>query len=148
MGKCQIRIPCVQKKIALALSTANQNASGLLFKNNLKRRWQFASPTTNRETYYSVKNFFGFLKNRSAPLGKWDLGSVLIFSEHRRNNLLEEYDLRVAKQKLLRRKKEIKPVSKSHLNSYVTSFRKFLRTAGINFLDDSDSKSLDVEEKS
>ena len=73
---------------------------------------------------------------------------MLIFSEHRRNNLSGGNDLRVAKQKPLQQKKEIKPVPKTHLNSYVASFRKFLSTAGIDFLDESDFKLLDIDAKS
>ena len=92
-------------------------------------------------------NFFDFLRTRNEPVEHWCLGSVLIFFEHRRNILLEQYDLRVVKQKLLQLQKEIKPVAKSHLDSYVTSFRKFLSTAGIKFLNDSDLKFLDVEAK-
>ena len=96
-GNVKLESP-VYKKVDVAFLTENRDNSGLLYKNHLKRRWKFASPSTNRQTFYNMKNFFDFLRIRNEPVDQWDIGSVLIFFGHRRNILLEQYDLRVEKQ--------------------------------------------------
>ena len=64
------------------------------------------SPSTNKKTYYNMGNCFDFLRIRNEPVEMRDVGSVLIFSEHRRTVLLEEYVARVEKQNGYNRKKK------------------------------------------
>ena len=48
-----------------------------------------------KSVFYSLKNFLDFQKSRNEPAREWELGSVLVFFEHRRTILSEEYNLRV-----------------------------------------------------
>ena len=94
------------RKVDGVFLAAKQDAKGLLLRSQLKRHWLFCSAATYRSVYCSVKNFLDFQKNRNEPVDDWDIGSVLIFFEHRRTVLLEEYDLRVEKAKRLGQKKK------------------------------------------
>ena len=94
----------VYQKVERVFVAENQDAKGLLLKSHLKRHRQFASAITYRSVYYSIKNFLDFQKNRNEPVEVWGGGSVLIFPEHRRTVLLEEYDLRVQKRNASNRK--------------------------------------------
>ena len=48
-------------------------------------------------------NFFDFLRIRNEQVEMWEVGSLLIFSEHSRTVLLEEYDVRVENQNVYNR---------------------------------------------
>ena len=107
---------------------SNSDPSGLLLKGHLGRYWNFVSPSTNRQTYYAMQRFFEFLKSRNEPLIGWEVWSVLVYFEQRRSELLENYDERVAKQIRLGKKREAKPVGKSH--ALTTSRRRFENLRG------------------
>ena len=44
-------------------------------------------------------------------------------------------------------RKSTKPIPKSHLNRYVSAFRKFVEIPGVPYLDESDFKMIDLEAK-
>ena len=64
-------------------------------------------------------------------------GSVLIFFEHMREILTEEYDIRV-KNASLKSENPSRNPPKTHLNSYASAFGEFVEIAGIPYLSDSD----------
>ena len=103
------------KKVETAFLASNSGPKGLLLKNHSKRHWEFVSHYTNRQTYYNVGNFFDFLRIRNEPMATWGVWPVLIFPEHRRAVLLEEYDVRVQKQKRLQQKKKKPSRSKNRI---------------------------------
>ena len=113
------------KKVETAFLASNSGPKGLLLKNHSKRHWEFVSPSTNRQTYYRMKSFFDFLISRNEPTLGWEVWSVLIFSEQRRSELLDQYDERVLRQQRLQKQKEANPIAKSHFNSFVTSQENF-----------------------
>ena len=92
------------RNIERSFLASNSDSSGLLLKGHLTRYWNFVSPSSNRKTYYSILRFFTFLKSRNEALINWGVWAVLVFFEHRRTELLEQYDERVAKQKRLEQK--------------------------------------------
>ena len=97
--------------------------------------------------FNSLRNFLDFQKGRNEPAQEWDLGSVLIFFEHRRWILLEEYDLRIKIRESKNLQKSARVPPKSHLNRYVAAFRKFVEIAWTTDPVESDLKISQVEEK-
>ena len=103
-----------------------------------------ASADALKSVFYPLRNFLDPQKSRNEPVHEWDLGSVLVFFEHRRTILLEEYDLGV-KRGTSFSEKSTTPVPKSHLNRYVSAFRKFVDVTCVNYLGESDFKMIDIE---
>ena len=93
------------KNVEMSLLASNPDPTGILLKTHLGRYWKFASPSTNRQTYYCMKGFFDFLKYRNEPIIVWEVWPVLIFFEQRRSELLAQYGERVLKQQRLEKKR-------------------------------------------
>ena len=79
----------------------NTDQESVLLKSHIKRYWNSASPSTNRQTYNAMSGFFDFLNVRGEPIAGWSVWAVLAYFQHKRSELLTLYDIRVAKQNKL-----------------------------------------------
>ena len=71
---------------------------GFLLKAHLKRHWNLATPSTNRQTLNFQTSFFGFLNAGVVPIAGRSVWAVLAYFQHTRSEILTLYDIRVAKQ--------------------------------------------------
>ena len=91
----------IYQNFEISYLSPNTDQEGVLLKAHLKRYWNSASPSTNRQTYNGAASFFGFLKARGEPITGWSVWAVLAYFQHKRSGLLTLYDIRVAKQNKL-----------------------------------------------
>ena len=124
MGISETRIP-VYKKVEMAFIATSHGPAGLLLKSRLGRRWQYASTSNNKKNYFNVGNFFDLLRIRNEPVET--RGSRVGTYLPRTPPIGSFSGIRFTRPKTKRpqQKKDIKPIPKSHLGAYVTSFRKF-----------------------
>ena len=134
-------------KMERYLLASNTDTSSLLLKSHLRKYRRRGSVATYKSVYSSISTFLEFRKSRNEPAQDWDVGSVVMFFEHWRTILLEEFELRVKKSDRNPHLSKVRPTPKTHLNRYVSDFRTFARAAGITYLDESDLHISDVKAK-
>ena len=111
-------------------------------KFHLKKYWMAGTAKTHKSVLYSLRRFLAFRKSRNEQIAEWGVDVVLIFFVRRRTALLEKYDLSLVK--CINSKSKAKNPPKSHLRSYVSAFRKFVRITGISYLGQSDCEILHI----
>ena len=77
----------VYQAVERVITSSNTEAGGLV-RSHLKRYWAMGAAQTHSSVLNSLRGFIEFRKVRSGAIYDWDLGSVLIFFEHRRSILL------------------------------------------------------------
>ena len=120
----------VYLKIEWAFTESNHEVGGNILKCHLKKYWLVGTAATHKSVRHSLRHFLSFHRSRSEPVGERDMSSVLIFFDRLRTALLGKYDASVKKCTIENPTSKAKNPPKSHLYSYVSALRQFVRITG------------------
>ena len=107
-----------------------------------KKYWMAGAERARKSALYSLRHFISPQNSRNEPIAECGLASGLIFFDRRAAALLEKYDVSVTK--CINPKSKTKNPPKTHLRSYVSAFREFVRIARISYMGQSDFEILHI----